>query len=837
MKRIAFSAAWAVACFQALVLLSGCGGGSSSTTTKTTPTVTVTPASTSITTTQSLAVTVSVSGSGATPTGTVVLSSGSYASSATTLSGGSASITIPAGSLASGSDTLTAAYTPDAAGSATYSSATGTAPVTVTSSSASITSFTASPAEIASGSSTYLVGYFAGGTGVITGPGISSGGDTVTSGQELSVTPPANATNVSVSDTYTLTVTPTGGGTAVTKTANVTVDPQPAITGFTAAVNSLVAGNSTTLTAAFTGGTGVITPGASGGTTGSIDVTSGTPVTVNPLLTTTFTLTVTPTVGSAATQTLTLTVEPLVAVCESASCSGPQISNLLLGQNLAMWYDDVGNASSILSAFKGAGITAVRWPGGSWSDGYNWNGSDTYPTLGTPTGCGESPVGDDTFANFVSDIVTPGNLNLAITANYGENTSCNGPADPSEAASWAEYAYTLGAPIHYMTIGNEEYGSWENDLHAAADQHNPTVYACEVSGCTNLPSGLSTGLPAFSASNPGFYSAIKTAVENAGGTASTTLVGVSVCAGCTSDDTTKDNWDSTVLSQALGSYDFVEYHYYPESPGDESDTFLVQQAAQEFTANINTIKSELATAGAPATTPIYVGEIGSVSSNPGKQSWSITQGLYAGQILGEAMNDGVARLTWWIGFGNCNGTAGNMSASLYGWQDFGAYNIFSDGTTDYPSTECDGNNIPIGTMSPTAEAFNLAQNVLVAGQYPQQTTVTGDTTDVRAYAATTASGGTALMLFNLNETTPETVSVSLTGSSQASSSDVTVTTYDKEIYDQTDPTCETDTGCSYSPSLTYPDWAEPTTTDLGAQTLPMTLTLQPWSMNVVIVQP
>jgi hypothetical protein len=23
-------------------------------------------------------------------------------------------------------------------------------------------------------------------------------------------------------------------------------------------------------------------------------------------------------------------------------------------------------------------------------------------------------------------------------------------------------------------------------------------------------------------------------------------------------------------------YDFVEYHYYPEAPGSESDTFLVQ---------------------------------------------------------------------------------------------------------------------------------------------------------------------------------------------------------------------------------------------------------------------
>jgi hypothetical protein len=98
----------------------------------TTPTVTVTPASGSITTTQSLAVAIAVSGASGTPTGSVVLSSGSYMSSQTTLTSGSASITIAAGSLAAGSDTLTAKYTPDSASSGTYNSSSGTASVTVT---------------------------------------------------------------------------------------------------------------------------------------------------------------------------------------------------------------------------------------------------------------------------------------------------------------------------------------------------------------------------------------------------------------------------------------------------------------------------------------------------------------------------------------------------------------------------------------------------------------------------------------------------------------------------------------------------------------------------------
>jgi hypothetical protein len=97
-----------------------------------TPTVTVTPGAASITTSQSLSVTVAVSGNSGTPTGSVVLSSGAYTSSATTLTMGSATITIAAGSLGAGTDTLTAKYTPDAAASAVYNTASGNGSVVVT---------------------------------------------------------------------------------------------------------------------------------------------------------------------------------------------------------------------------------------------------------------------------------------------------------------------------------------------------------------------------------------------------------------------------------------------------------------------------------------------------------------------------------------------------------------------------------------------------------------------------------------------------------------------------------------------------------------------------------
>jgi len=96
------------------------------------PTVTVTPSAASITATQALTVTVALSGGSGNPapSGTVILSSGTYASAATTLKSGTASIVIPLGQLAIGTDTLTATYSSNN----NYSSSLGTASVKVSAS-------------------------------------------------------------------------------------------------------------------------------------------------------------------------------------------------------------------------------------------------------------------------------------------------------------------------------------------------------------------------------------------------------------------------------------------------------------------------------------------------------------------------------------------------------------------------------------------------------------------------------------------------------------------------------------------------------------------------------
>ena len=700
------------------------------------------------------------------------------------------------------SPTTTTTYTLTVTNAAT-TAVTQTATVTVTAAPA-ITSFTAKPTTVTDGSTSSLTAVFTGGTGLVT-----PGNTPIVSGTPVTVTPPNDATT-----TYTLTVTGASGTTPQTTTATVQAVAAPAITSFSANPTSISSGGTSNLTAVFTGGTGAITAGT---TSVSSSVTSGSAVPVTPTSTTTYTLSVTNAADTVVTSTATITVIT-ATVTVNPAVPGIAVTDQLLGMNMAAWYDNIGNAGTILPAFNGAGIKAIRWPGGSWSDGYHWGYQTGSSTLvpayqcacSSPTSCTANSsnwAGTGTFAQFVSAVPLAGPFDLALTANYGTDETCSKGGDPKEAAAWAAAAVADGITPSHITVGNEEYGSWETDLHSTPN--DPTIYANSVIGAG------------------GYYSLIKAQSPS-------TQVGVIVDANATNGCCTT-GWDTTVLGTAAGSYDFVEFHYYPQNPGGESDSYLVTQAAQDFTNNIKTIRDELTAASEP-NTPIYVGEMGSVSSNPGIESWSITQGLFAGQMLGEMMNDGVTRATWWIGFGNCNGIAGApwdqissaSTSGFYGWQDFGAYNVFADPAGDvgggtsgppaYPNTPCNYGG-PVGTMSPTAEAFNLFQHVAVTGEHVLTPSVTGDSTDVHAYAAT-HSGGTAIVLFNLNETTSESITVKVDGVSN--SSDVKVITYDKSIYDLT--------------NAATPVWAPPTTTDLGNQTLPLNVTLAPWSMNVILVQ-
>jgi hypothetical protein len=227
-------------------------------------TVTVNATPNPATIAQSVTVTISVSGSSGTPTGTVVLTSGSYNSGAKTLgssgcTAASCVITVPADSLAVGTDTLTVTYSGDTTYATTTNSSTT---VTVTGLTASVsvipspTSINSNQILTVSGTVT-CTGTCTGsttptGTVTLTGGGYNSGAQTLSNSGSYSFTIPYNtfgasgsvtltamysgnstyssaSHSVTVPVTYvavltpTVTVTPTSGSVDSSQTYNVTI--------------------------------------------------------------------------------------------------------------------------------------------------------------------------------------------------------------------------------------------------------------------------------------------------------------------------------------------------------------------------------------------------------------------------------------------------------------------------------------------------------------------------------------------------------------------------------------------------------------------------------------
>ncbi|MGA2538017.1 MAG: hypothetical protein ABSF53_18540 [Terracidiphilus sp.] len=163
----------------------------------------------------------------------------------------------------------------------------------------SISKFVASAGKVKAGQSITLTAVFAHGKGVV-----SPGNLAIVSGQPLSVKPQSTTT-------YTLKVTNSAGAMA-TKTLQVDVmNAPPLVASFAASPATILPGESTLLTAVFTNGTGSISPG-------NEVVVSGKALSVSPLLTTAYTLTVTNSAGVEQTKQTTVTVNastpPLLGV-------------------------------------------------------------------------------------------------------------------------------------------------------------------------------------------------------------------------------------------------------------------------------------------------------------------------------------------------------------------------------------------------------------------------------------------------------------------------------------------------------------------------------------------
>ncbi|MBF8377873.1 alpha-L-arabinofuranosidase [Alicyclobacillus mali] len=400
------------------------------------------------------------------------------------------------------------------------------------------------------------------------------------------------------------------------------------------------------------------------------------------------------------------------------------------GLNAAVW-DSGLNSQTVISEVQALHPALIRWPGGSISDVYNWE------TNTRNDGGYVNP--NDTFDNFMQFVNAVGSTPI-ITVNYGTGT-------PQLAADWVKYAdVTHHDNVLYWELGNETYGNgyyngngWEADDHAVP----------------NEPQKGNPGLSpqAYAQNALQFIQAMRAVDPNIKIGAVLTMP-YNWPWGATVNG--NDDWNTVVL-KALGPYiDFVDVHWYPETPGQETDAGLLADTDQ-IPAMVAELKREInAYAGSNAKNiQIFVTETNSVSYNPGQQSTNLPEALFLADDLAGFVQAGAANVDWWD---LLNGAEDNYtSPSLYGQNLFGDYGLLSSGQTTPKGVQ----EPPEYTPLPPYYGFQLVSDFARPGD-----TFLGSASsqsDIDVHAVREPNGDISLMLVNRSPSTIYSANLNVLG--------------------------------------------------------------------------
>ncbi|HEY3864044.1 MAG TPA: hypothetical protein VGO59_19405 [Verrucomicrobiae bacterium] len=412
-----------------------------------------------------------------------------------------------------------------------------------------------------------------------------------------------------------------------------------------------------------------------------------------------------------------LTPAPTPAVVHLGVNAGQALETVdarQFGLNTATW-DGILSAPQTLSSLQEIGCMALRWPGGSTSDGYDWT---------------SDPGGNATIRHIATNL--PG-AQVFTTVNYGSGR-------PGEAAAWVLSANkTNHCGFKYWEIGNECYGTWENDTHGA--EHDPYTYATNAAAYIQQMKAAYPAVP------------IKVGVVAVPGE-DTFVNDMNHFAVNPRTGTTHYGWTPVMLSEMskLGvAPDFIIYHfywqytsdwtYYSDSP--ESDPLLLQVAGNpspstwsDWASAAASLRQQITDYVGPSGSNIElcVTENNSDSGNMGRQSTSLVNALYLADSTCQLMKTEFRSYLWWD-LHNGADTAGDFDPTLYGWRKNGDYGVL------------DGNNNPY----PAFYAEKLLQYFARPGDAVLNGT--SDSLLLSAYATRRANGALTVLVINKDMTT------------------------------------------------------------------------------------
>ncbi len=418
-----------------------------------------------------------------------------------------------------------------------------------------------------------------------------------------------------------------------------------------------------------------------------------------------------------------------VNVTVNASSVVRFVDDRMFALNTAVW-DNAFTDTQTLSALNAVNVRFLRFPGGSTSDDYNWQTGDL-----VEEGTGAGPT---TFDEFAASALAIG-AQVVITTNYGTGT-------PQEAADWVTYSnVTKGYGFKYWEVGNECYGTWEDDQQSVP--HDGYTYATRavqyIQAMKAVDPTIKIGVVA-DASEDSYANGTTRSVTNP-------VTGVA-----------HSGFTPVMLAtmKSLGVLpDFVIYHNYAQNPGNENDAALLQYSLSwtGFATTLRGIVNDYVGAAAGANIELLCTENNSVSTNPGKQSTSLVNALFMADSVGSLMQTEFNSLVWWD-LHNGPGTGGNNSSSLYGWRLYGDYGIENGDTTSLQGSTI---NLAPHDPYPTYYVQKLLTHFARGGD--KVVSATSSSTLLTTYAAARQNGSLSLLVINKSPTTTYSANFAVTG--------------------------------------------------------------------------
>ncbi len=407
--------------------------------------------------------------------------------------------------------------------------------------------------------------------------------------------------------------------------------------------------------------------------------------------------------------------DPGVSVAVNARAGLETVSDTAVGANHAIWDTTLGTPE-VADLMKDAGVRALRYPGGSYSDIYHWRDH-------TAPGGYVAPNTD--FDHFMAGALRTGAQPI-IAANYGTGT-------PQEAADWVRYANVeKGYGVKYWEIGNELYGNGHYGSQWEADDHpekTPAEYATIVRQYAEAMKAVDPTIKIGAVlTTPGDWPDGIVAGGDAG------------------------TWNQVVLSIAGPVVDFGILHWYPTgSTGPEA------LSKTNRIADFVRLAREQALRYAHKDLGIALTEVNTsygMNTQPGA--------LFAADAYATLLENGVFTVDWW----NVHNGPTSFS-TIAGQPDYADFGLLS-------SAGClaDGTICQPALNTPFAPYHALAMTSKFAGPGDQLVQAAASDPLVKVHATRKQDGGLSVLLINQDPDAAKSITLDYTGYTPAASAQV-----------------------------------------------------------------